>query len=764
MAYGGPADPDEDGDEGAVEAPEQEGQETRALKISDDTMLRYVREERRHSIGFGEQDGGDLLAERERALLYYKGDVTKDIPDVDKRSKAVSTDVAEAIDTAVPDLAEIFLSGEDIITFAPDDENDEQAARDETDFIAKILFQSNNGFVNFTTAFKDALLLRTGIFHWWWEETEGTRQVMDLPAEQAELAPAIQAQLGQEAPEQADQLQVENREDGSVAMSMSELKGKVCYKAIAPEDFTAAQDTIDLEDTVYCCMRERGRIQAFIERGFDADQVRELPEYARPDQTMDRARDESGETDRGVSGAGDDLRIVEIRSHYLRVDRDGDGETELWCVYTDSEETVLLGIEEADHVPFSSLTPYMSAHRFYGESVADRLLEIQRIKTTLLRMMLDSGYFALNQRMSVDMTKANEFTIPDLLRNEPNMPVRTNGEAAVQPLAAGQLGFDVFGAMEYASTMAEQRTGIVRNAQGLNPDTLHDTATGAMQLISAAQKRLRFIARVFAETGIKKLCLGIHRTLRCNWTDQHAPMKGKFGRSWKTAQPHQWPEREDMEVHVGPVSKEHELAMLNQQMEMAQQVIQLQGGTSGPFITADNLHNLFTAWSRAAGQKSPELYWSDPSSDEMQQAMVNKPQAPNPDMAKVQGQLQIAQQEMQMRAQQSQQQAQADMQLRQAQAQSDAQLEQTRAQADADAAERKAQREMELAVMKHNSEMQLAHAKVAGELQLKREQLAAELQMKRELGELQIHSQHQQGMAKAEAQAQNEVHIGGKPG
>jgi hypothetical protein len=89
---------------------------------------------------------------------------------------------------------------------------------------------------------------------------------------------------------------------------------------------------------------------------------------------------------------------------------------------------VLLEKEQVDHIPFAALTPYIVPHRFYGESVADKLIEVQKIKTTLLRMLLDSGYFALNQRMTVDVNKATEFTISDLLANQPGHPIRVQGD------------------------------------------------------------------------------------------------------------------------------------------------------------------------------------------------------------------------------------------------------------------------------------------------------------------------------------------------
>src|SRR5690606_15271302 len=136
-----------------------------------------------------------------------------------------------------------------------------------------------------------------------------------------------------------------------------------------------------------------------------------------------QARDLAGEREANALESLGDLRQVEVRAHYIRLDADGDGQLELWRVVTDADERTLIEKAQVEAVPFGAITPYLNGHRFYGESVADRLIEIQKIKTTLLRMLLDSGYFALNQRAEVSMAEANEYTIADLLRNEPNMPV-----------------------------------------------------------------------------------------------------------------------------------------------------------------------------------------------------------------------------------------------------------------------------------------------------------------------------------------------------
>jgi hypothetical protein len=155
----------------------------------------------------------------------------------------------------------------------------------------------------------------------------------------------------------------------------------------------------------------------------------------------------------------------------------------------------------------------------------------------------------------------------------------------------------------------------VRNAQGLNPDTLHETASGAAQLISAAQKRVRMICRVFAETGVKDLFLGVHQMLREQHTKDHAPTRMKVGQVWREIRPDGWRPREALAVHVGVGSSERsrDLAVQAQAIALTERVVQLQGGIDGPFVTEQNVYNRLRAFSRAVGEKGPELYWTDPA-------------------------------------------------------------------------------------------------------------------------------------------------------
>src|SRR5690348_16287639 len=108
---------------------------------SDEELLALVAAERKRSIGFDHD--AELLGQRERALNYYKGDMA-DVAALPTRSKVVSTDIADAVETVLPDLIEIFTGGDDVAAFRPTNPQDESAARLETDYVNHVVFQEND--------------------------------------------------------------------------------------------------------------------------------------------------------------------------------------------------------------------------------------------------------------------------------------------------------------------------------------------------------------------------------------------------------------------------------------------------------------------------------------------------------------------------------------------------------------------------------------------------------------------------------------------
>jgi hypothetical protein len=688
------------GDSGSSEVDGSESQDT---KVGTDTdLLSLVAGEMVRAVGF-DQDA-ELRDDRERALLYRKGDVSADIPTLPNRSKAVSSDISDAIETIKPDLIEIFTAGDDVVAFIPQNARDVEAAKQETAYLHHVAFQDNPGFLNLCTAIDDALGLKQGIFHWEWEE-DITHDYEDFTGKNA-----VELQLAQQDGEVTD---IKAETEGadlrtgeqtySFRVTKTKDNSKATYWAIAPDDFAAAPDTVYIAEATYCVERQRPRVQDLIAEGFDEEKVRNLPAYGEPDTTIQQARDTAGEhetPDANSDDTSDDLRQVEIRKHCIRV-LGKNNKLELWCIYTDAQATIELHREEINAIPYACGSPYLVAHRLIGRSLADLLIEVMKIKTALYRMVLDSGYFAINQRSEVAMDKANEFTISDLLRNEPMVPVRSRSGDAVRPLQQGALGFDAYAAIEFFSTVAEGRTGVVRNAQGLNPDTLHDTAKGAMVLLSAAQKRTRMIARVLAETLIKPLFLGLHACIRENGTaTREAQLLGK----WVPVDPTKWAERNAMtvEVGLGAAGKDAEIAAINQISLDMKEIVAAQGSPHGPIVNLKNIYKLATDKAKKLGVKAPDEYYTDPTSPEGQAAIQAMAQQPNPEVMKVQGEQQL---------QQSKQ--QGEMALGQMKVQAEKEIQANKSQFQAAADQHKQELEHQRELQKHADMMQLEQIKIA---------------------------------------------------
>src|SRR5262252_8254803 len=118
-----------------------------------------------------------LSHERADAMDYYLGDMSRDMPAPEGRSRAVSTDVADTIEGMMPSLMDIFCSGDEVVEFHPVGEEDVAAAEQETDYVNHVFMQKNPGFLILYSFIKDALLQKVGVVKAWWEtRTEEERE------------------------------------------------------------------------------------------------------------------------------------------------------------------------------------------------------------------------------------------------------------------------------------------------------------------------------------------------------------------------------------------------------------------------------------------------------------------------------------------------------------------------------------------------------------------------------------------------------------
>lgn len=660
---------------------------------------------------------GQLGSEREKAMReYYR------MPYGNEEagwSQIVASDIQDTVEWILPALLKTFSSTDKAVSFEPTRASEVQGAEQATDACNYVFFKQNNGFLILYSAFKDALTVRNSATMWRKETQETVSSVpfkgassemlaMLLQEDWTELqdaspAPVINEQTGQ--PEM-DLMTGQPVMGYSGRLKKTEKKTIIKVESFSPEDLLIQRDWTSpiLAECPYVGRLMRVTLSDLKNMGFDCS-----PEDLRASDMGSGSADTSfrlskvNQSDSIGSSNGadfeessDDDSMAEgiLRIEFVLADADGDGIAERICVYR--LQNKILSQEVCSHVPIATFSPILNTHRWDGMSMADAVSDLQSLHSELLRQTLDNLKLTNNPRKNV-LTDANWSplaNIDDLLDSRVGGIVRVRDVNAVTdnitPFAAGAS----MPMLEYVQGMRENRTGVSRTSQGMNPDSLNNTATGRQIDQSAAQQRIELIARIAAETLLKPIFLGILKLLTDGGMEKLAfRLRDEF----VEYDPNEWRDQYDMTVNVGlgtgdTQQKAMQLMMIEQLQEK---------GLALGLTTPKHLYHTASKIIENAGFKDVQNFVQDPSKQAPQ-----PPQTPLPvqieqmklqaDQAKFQAQSQNdihkfqAETEMQMQVEQIKAQAklqeiQANLELQAANDQRDSEREVMKAQLDAQA-------------------------------------------------------------------------------
>lgn len=674
-----------------------------------------------------------LSSERSSAMDYYLGDMRKDMPVQDGESSAVSTDVADTVEGLMPSLMEIFCGSDEVVAFNPVSADDVQAAEQETDYVNHVFMQRNPGFLVLYSFIKDALLQKVGVVKAWWETREEEQRETYLDQTDDAFALLAQAVLGSDGALRIEAHTPKTNEAGEPIHDVTIVTTKKFEQAriegVPPEEFGIERNARSIPTSNYCFHKIVTLTEAdLIEQGYDKAQVKALQTYGNTSNTEELSRDSVNEQYWADNSTNTGSRIIELVEHYIRMDYEGNGKVYLYKVTTGGGQEEILrrdgepDIEQVDVMPFAAMTPVIITHRFFGRSIADLVMDIQKIKTALLRAMLNAQYLANNPRTIVYENLAGTNTLDDLLVSRNGGIIRAKSPGAVEPYKNPSIGGDVLPVIEYMDATREWRTGVTRQGQGIDANSLQNvSATASAQGYSAAQARMKLIARIFAETGIRDLFQLLHGVIR-----KHATKKDlvELRKQWVEVDPRGWKTRNDMTVKVGLGSgtKQERAAHLTVLMNMQKEA--LMGGL--PIVTPKNVYNAAKEFCKVIDLKDVEPYMTDPESQEGQQMAQAQAQKPDPKMQelqmkasldekadnrkaeieKVQAQADIATQDKKTQAEMVQQ--ERNFQLKRELALFQAQLDQQKFQAEEARKDREHQQKMELAREQHAAHMKQA--------------------------------------------------------
>lgn len=582
-------------------------------KLSDDELLTILEAEESNALGYY---GGEVSEQRRKALQYYYGQPFGN--EVEGRSAYVSKDVAEAVEMVMPALMRIFFSGDNVVKFEPQNPNDEQAAKQATDYINHVIQKNNNGFLSCYQWFKDALLQKNGFLKVYWEnygevKKETYEGLTDDEMTQILMNPDV------EPLEHSMRVLDDGMTVHDLKVQVDKSYGKCCIDPVPPEEVLVSRGTtIDLKKSRFVAHRTRRTVSEWRTMGYDVKDEEGSSEAEFDAERIQRRSFDEDYQFQYEEGKDKTQRLVWGCEAYIRVDYDGDGIAELRKVLKIGKK--IYDNEEIDSIPFVTLTPYIMSHKLFGMSLADHLMDIQELKSTFIRQMLDNLYNLNNGRWMVLEGMVN---LQDALNSTPGGVVRVKTFDAMKRLDTPQLPNAAWDVLQFLDMEKENRTGLSKFNPSPDQNVLNKTATGANIRQQRINERIELIARVFAETGFKDLCYAILELVQKHQTKTQVI---RLRDQWVPMNPREWAEKFDMSVSVGLGNGSKDQILQSMGMLFQVQMAAAQAGV----VTPLNIYNTGAKLTEALDIKGEDLFFTHP------ERVPPKPPQPDPAIIKAQ--------------------------------------------------------------------------------------------------------------------------------
>lgn len=568
----------------------------------------------------------DISPDRIKAQEYFDGAV--DIGEEEGRSKVVATKIRDTIRAIKPSLMRIFLSHEKPVEFIPVGPEDVAGAAQATIYVQKKLEQAG-GFRILSDAFDDALRKKAGIVKAWWEDSSKAEifTFTDLSDEELML---VVNEPGVEVIEHTQQQDQAIGPDGQMAMSSThdikisrtQMRGQIMVDSVPPEEFFIDSRARDVHTAYIHGQRVELRVGDLVEMGFDFDEVADLGSF--DDGGNDLSEQERAARLPKKSNTADDespadpsMKKVTLTEAYMRVDVDGTGVPVLHRFLLGGTGYELLDYEPCDESPFAVFEIDPEPHAFFGRSIYDLIKNEQDAATATLRGILDNVAMTNTPRIGYVEGMVN---VSDLLNNEIGGVVRMRQADAVRDLSVPFTAGQTLPALQYIDGLVEDKTGVTRASQGLDPDALQSTTKAAVTAtIQAAAGQVETMARNLAEGGLRSL---FKLMLRLTIKNARGPEMARLTNSFVPIDPRVWNADMDVTINVGLGTgrEEEKQQALIATLQTQTQILQTYG-PGNPLVGLTELRNTLADILFNSGIRSADRYYK-PMNAQMEQQMA----------------------------------------------------------------------------------------------------------------------------------------------
>jgi hypothetical protein len=569
--------------------------------------------------------GENLDSDQAEATKYYKGEPFGN--EEAGRSRVVTRDVKQVIQAMLPSLMRIFFGPDKAVEFRPRSPEDVQAAEQQTDYVNYVIREDNKGFLVIHGAFKDAMVRKIGVIKWWWEEKEEVSGHTITGIDEQQLAAVM-------SDEEVTDFEIVDRYTGPEGIQLFDCEitrtqddGKARIDVVAGEHFFFSPNARSLDEADIVAHIKETPASEVIAMGFDEKDVMGHRMGGQQNagtntELRDARRFDGAEDSFSSQDVAPEREEVLFGEAWIRFDLDGDGKSERIKCFVIGEQYEILSHEKADDVPFALFCPDPEPNTLVGESVADDVKDIQKVKSSVIRGMLDSLTLALNPRQEV---VEGEVNIKDVMNTEMGGVIRVLKPGMYKELIHdfARSGGSAFPMLAYLDQEKEDRTGISKAAAGLDADALQSATKAAVAAtLSGSQQHIEMLARVFAETGMTDLYAGV---LRLVTKHQDRARMIRLRNEWVEVDPRSWNASMDVKVNLalGKGSSEEQIQLL--QLVAGEQKEQLMQGS--PLVTLVEYRNTLSRMVELAGFANPQEFFKPYGEKEAQAAAEQAAQA-----------------------------------------------------------------------------------------------------------------------------------------
>ena len=555
-----------------------------------------------------------------KATDYYMGRPYGN--EVSGKSSVTTREVAESVDGALPQLLKIFTQSVDVVEFTPQNDGDANVAENVTQYVNHIFNKDNSGAIIMHNWFWDALVNKVGVVKAYWDTKEDTTEEEYFGLSQEELTMLMQedsveiveqeevpgelVEVGTD-PMTGEPLTQPSPMTYNVRLQKTSDASRVKIENVPATEFIIDRHSDCIDEARFVAQRKMVTRADLVALGYDKTIVDELT-------TEDDVTDDTFSRNTDINNTDPSQDLIAYYECYMDIgDEDGLAKKHRIC-YASKQ---ILSDEEIDYVPFYSLCPFPVPHQFYGQSMADRTMELQFIKSTITRQMLDNLYLTNNSRVGAVEGQVN---LDDLLNSTAGGIIRMKNPNAIVPLQVQSSAAQSFPMLEYLDQVQSKRTGVSDMNQGLDANVLQNvSATAVATMTAQSQGKLELIARIFADTGVKHLMKGILHLI-CKYQDQ--PREMAINGKPMNLDPREWDNMYNVNINVGlgNGTGDEKIAML--QMILAkQEMILQQYGMANPLVNLKQYRETLSKFINASGYRDDAQFLNEIDDAKLQQVM-----------------------------------------------------------------------------------------------------------------------------------------------